>query len=79
MTYHYRMTEQSARAQARCMYPWRGDDLVLTIQGCVCREVKDKLQVSEMSDRISFKMVAKFGTSLNMGEKLMQGPTIKVC
>ena len=54
--------------------PGGGGDLVLTIPGCVCRKVKDMgrfgLQVSEMSEIISINMGAKFGTSLNMGEKL---------
>ena len=34
------------------------------------------LQVSEMSELISLKMGAKFGTSLNMGENLQQGSSI---
>ena len=57
-------------------------DLVSTIPGCVCRKVKDMgpffflLQESEMSEMISLKMGAKFGTSLNMGEKLQQGSSL---
>ena len=47
-----------------------GGDLVSTLLGRVCREVKDTSAVSEMSDKILVKMGVRFGTSLYMGEDI---------
>ena len=37
------------------------------------------LHVSEMSEMISFNMGVKFGISLNVGERFLQGPFMIMC